>query len=211
MNKIYHYFQQLWSFSSGRILRIPVGKDRFWFWGEVFVWGIALWLCHYRTTALIYGILLGIFLFWSSITDIRWRMVPIFFIGIGIIGFALARFILAKTISLAHIGIELLVILMAGIFINTTYRYFRKRSGWGWGDTAILLLMGSAMGLLPTFMAYIIGVLSAACWSVYLLLRKKGRAKTAIPLVPFLTIGTLIIWMWGEKILLWWNTYLIFG
>ena len=191
--------------------RVPIGKGRYCFWGAVIGWGVALWLCSYNPTFLLYGMVLGICLIWSSITDLRWHMVPIFFVTIDIVGFALARFILAKNVSLAHIGLELAVILIAGILINATYRFFRKRSGWGWGDTAILLLMGSAMGLLPTLMAYVLGLLAAAIWSIYLLVTKKGGAKTPIPLVPFFTVTTLIVWIWGKKILAWYTTYFIFG
>jgi len=77
-----------------------------------------------------------------------------------------------------------------------------KGRGIGLGDLRIGLFMGVVCGnwqylLVAIFFAYIIGALV----SLVLILRKKKKIKSAIPLGPFLAIGTFIAFLFADQII----------
>ncbi len=77
-----------------------------------------------------------------------------------------------------------------------------KGKGIGLGDLRIGLFMGIVCGswqylLVAIFFAYIIGALV----SLILISRGKKKMKSVIPLGPFLAIGTLIAFLFGDKII----------
>ncbi|MCD6442034.1 prepilin peptidase [bacterium] len=77
-----------------------------------------------------------------------------------------------------------------------------KGRGIGFGDLRIGFFMGIVCGnwqylLVALFFAYIIGALI----SLILMLRGRKKMKSAIPLGPFLAIGTLMAFLFGDKII----------
>ncbi len=77
-----------------------------------------------------------------------------------------------------------------------------KGKGIGLGDLRIGLFMGIVCAswqylLVAIFFAYIIGALV----SLILISRGKKKMKSVIPLGPFLAIGTLIAFLFGDKII----------
>lgn len=91
--------------------------------------------------------------------------------------------------------------LIGVVFFGTQY-LITKGKGIGLGDLRIGLFMGVVCGswqylLVAIFFAYIIGALS----SLVLMLARKKKMKSAIPLGPFLVIGTFIAFLFGEKII----------
>jgi len=91
--------------------------------------------------------------------------------------------------------------LIGVVFFGAQY-LITKGKGIGLGDLRIGLFMGIACGnwqylLVAIFFAYIIGALV----SLILILKKKKKMKSAIPLGPFLVIGTLVAFLFGDKII----------
>lgn len=81
-------------------------------------------------------------------------------------------------------------------------QYFASQGRWiGSGDIRIGAFMGLFLGwpmiLLSIILSYIIG----SVISIGLLLSKKASAKTAIPLGPFLVLGTVLVFFFGDFIL----------
>ena len=99
--------------------------------------------------------------------------------------------------------------LLIGIAVGGGFfflQYVISKGKWiGDGDIRIGLMMGAMLGwpgVLPAiFISYILG----SVISVLLLLTKKASWKTAVPFGTFLTVGTLIILLWGNEILAWYN------
>jgi len=91
--------------------------------------------------------------------------------------------------------------LVGVIFFGTQY-LITKGKGIGLGDLRIGFFMGIVCGswqylLVAIFFAYIIGALV----SLILILKGKKKIKSAIPLGPFLAIGTFIAFLFGDKII----------
>ncbi len=91
--------------------------------------------------------------------------------------------------------------LIGVVFFGAQY-LITKGKGIGLGDLRIGLFMGVVCGswqhlLVAIFFAYIIGALV----SLVLILKGKKKIKSAIPLGPFLAIGTFIAFLFGDKII----------
>jgi len=91
--------------------------------------------------------------------------------------------------------------LIGVIFFGAQY-LITKGKGIGLGDLRIGFFMGIVCGswqylLVAIFFAYIIGALV----SLILILKRKKGMKSAIPLGPFLAIGTFIALLFGDKII----------
>lgn len=76
-----------------------------------------------------------------------------------------------------------------------------KGKGMGQGDVKYVFFLGLALGfplaVEATFLAFFIG----AIVSLMLILLSKKRLNQTIPFGPFLSLGTLLSLLWGQKIL----------
>ncbi len=61
----------------------------------------------------------------------------------------------------------------------------------GNGDGLFMAMTGFYLGYSNITTAFFIGTLSALCYALVLLITNKASLKTAIPLIPFLSIGVL--------------------
>lgn len=71
----------------------------------------------------------------------------------------------------------------------------------GSGDIRIGAFMGLMLGWQLTIVAIMSAYLLGTIYSLYLLARKKATEKTAIPLGPFLSLGTALAFFYGESII----------
>jgi prepilin signal peptidase PulO-like enzyme (type II secretory pathway) len=81
-------------------------------------------------------------------------------------------------------------------------QYLLSRGRWvGSGDLRIGAFIGIILGwegiLLSLFLSYVFGSIIG----IVLLLTKKATQQTAVPLGPFLVLGTLLSFFWGDRIL----------
>jgi len=76
-----------------------------------------------------------------------------------------------------------------------------KGKGMGFGDVKLAVFMGLFLGwpkiILAMYMAFILG----AIIGIVLMMFKKVTGRTKIPFGPFLILGTLISWIYGNEIL----------
>jgi prepilin signal peptidase PulO-like enzyme (type II secretory pathway) len=72
-----------------------------------------------------------------------------------------------------------------------------SRGGLGMGDVKLALLIGAALGRL-VMPAFLIGMIGSALVGAAMLVRRgRSARKQAIPLVPFLTFGTVVALLVG--------------
>jgi leader peptidase (prepilin peptidase)/N-methyltransferase len=91
-----------------------------------------------------------------------------------------------------------------GIFIIFYLIVILSKETWmGMGDAKLVFLMGILLGwpnvLLSLFLAAFLGSLVG----VLMITLKKKKMKSQVPFGPFLVIGTLISFFWGEEIINW--------
>jgi len=109
----------------------------------------------------------------------------------------------SRLMVLSRMTSIIVAVLLPVLFFLAQY-YLTKKKGIGLGDLRIGALMGVALVrlklvALALFISYVVG--SVVC--LILLIFKKKRLKSQIPLGPFLVIGTFVALFWGEKIINW--------
>jgi leader peptidase (prepilin peptidase)/N-methyltransferase len=122
----------------------------------------------------------------ASITDLRERCVPngLFFPALGLALSCLhfrdgwQEMVLAATI------------LATAFVVPSLLPRYQGRGAIGGGDVKLAILLGLVLGM-P---AIAVVCIAAVLVGVVALLKRNLRLGTAIPLVPFLTAGTLLWW-----------------
>jgi len=112
------------------------------------------------------------------------------------------------------LGANLWNLLISGIIGGSFFlvQFLVSKGKWvGGGDIRLGALMGLILGwpsvMLAIFLAYIIGSVAA----IGLLIRKKKKLGSMVPMGIFLSTATIIILFWGEQILNWYLEILIIG
>lgn len=96
----------------------------------------------------------------------------------------------------AVVGVALLLLAVRG-----AYKALRKRDGMGLGDVKMLAMIAAFLGFWPAILALFVGVLTAAFYSVALMLRGRAGASTRIAFGSFLTIGGLFAAVFGQRVI----------
>lgn len=86
-------------------------------------------------------------------------------------------------------------------FLGFLY-FITKKKGMGFGDVKLAFFMGLFLGWPNIIVAFYIAFIVGAVISLILIIFKKAGRKTQIPFGPFLILGTLVAWSWGEVITL---------
>ena len=98
----------------------------------------------------------------------------------------------------------LVAILAAGGLALIAWVYFKvkKIEGMGMGDIKMLALMGAFLGI-KAFLALLIAALLGTIVGVFLIYVLKKGKRYEIPFGCFLSIGTLIAYIYGNEMLTW--------
>jgi len=99
------------------------------------------------------------------------------------------------------IATNILPAILSFLFFYFLY-LITKHKGMGFGDVKLAFLMGLLLGYPGIVLALYISFLTGAFFGVILILRKKAKAKSKVPFGPFLSGAAIIVFLWGEKILL---------
>lgn len=76
-----------------------------------------------------------------------------------------------------------------------------KGKGMGLGDVKFAFFMGFFLGWQALLFAFWLAFLTGGMLAVIMLIAKKASLGQRIALGPFLVLGTVIAWWWGEKII----------
>lgn len=91
---------------------------------------------------------------------------------------------------------------IAGFAFFLALNIFTKGKGMGFGDVKLAFFMGVFLGFPRIISAFYVAFLTGAIIGIILILWKKKKLKgTTIPFGPFLVLGTILSFFWGEKIL----------
>jgi prepilin signal peptidase PulO-like enzyme (type II secretory pathway) len=88
---------------------------------------------------------------------------------------------------------------------------FVSRGGMGGGDIKLMAVIGIAIGWKLTLLALFLASLIGGAIGIVLLLLKLVSRKEPIPFGPFLALGTLIAYFWGDDMIHAYITYFIGG
>lgn len=84
-----------------------------------------------------------------------------------------------------------------------------KERAMGYGDADIALAIGLFLGWPLIMPSYYFAFITGALYGIYILLSKKGKLKSEIPLGPFLIAGVLFAYLYGAQIIDWYVKILL--
>jgi len=100
-----------------------------------------------------------------------------------------------------------LVFLLASSFVISLFFFaliwITKGRGMGGGDVKLGFLIGLFNGMPLNFVAIFLGFFLGAIYSVSLVLLGKKTLKDTIAFGPFLILGSVIAFLWGQELLNW--------
>lgn len=76
-----------------------------------------------------------------------------------------------------------------------------KGKGMGMGDIKFALFMGLILGYPNIMVAFYVAFIVGAIYGLGLIIFKKANKKSQVPFGPFLVLGTLVAWWWGDLII----------
>lgn len=86
------------------------------------------------------------------------------------------------------------------LFLYSIY-LITKGKGMGFGDVKLAFLMGLVLGWPKIIVAFYLAFLTGAIIGIILILLRKAKLKQKIAFGPFLVLGTMIAYLWGDKII----------
>ena len=126
------------------------------------------------------------YLLLRSCWDYKWKNIPIWILGAG----AVAGMILfiGKALCFGNWGwVNSLTGLIPGLCVSALSMLTSDQIGLG--DGLVLLVTGWILGFQTIIFAAVIGLFAATVFGVGLIIFKRGSLQTALPFIPFLTIG----------------------
>mgnify|MGYP001027172606 CR=1 FL=1 len=148
---------------------------------------------HIDNYILLQRMLLIIFGYLASVTDIRSKRVPNKLVGAMAAAWILVivpQLFFQTEKALAIMVSGLIGFVMAGLLFLVVYLISRK--GLGGGDVKLMAAAGLYLGFNGVLPAMLYGSVLASVFALVLILAKKIGRKDAIPLVPFLYVGMLL-------------------
>lgn len=107
------------------------------------------------------------------------------------------------------IGQPDLISILTGAAIGLSFfggQYLISKGKWlGEGDIRLGVLMGILLGWQFLLVAIVISYVIGSIISLFLIAKQKAKMNSEIAFGPFLILGTVISWQWGEQII---NLYL---
>lgn len=86
-----------------------------------------------------------------------------------------------------------------------------SRGGMGGGDIKLFALIGFVVGLKIMLLSFFFATFYGAFFGIIAMLLGFVKKKQAIPFGPFIAIGTLTAYFFGEEIVEWYLTFFIFS
>lgn len=87
----------------------------------------------------------------------------------------------------------------AVIFLGLIYGLSRGKA-MGFGDVKLAVFMGFLLGFPKIVVAFYVAFIVGAVVGVFLIWTKKVSRHSPVPFGPFLFLGTLVAWWYGDKI-----------
>lgn len=185
--------------------------------GALFILSLAFWPLGFDTTIHIlqFGIwlLASVTLTFLFVYDLKWLILPdkvvfiLFFFGLLM---TILYGLSIESFNLFFQNIVFSLLILSGFYLLL---FIYSKGKWiGFGDVKLgvglaLLLCNWQFALIALFLANLIGTIIF----VPLLIAKKVTRNSQIPFGPFLIIGTIIAFLFGNVLLEWYNSIIFSG
>ncbi|OPZ89674.1 MAG: Type 4 prepilin-like proteins leader peptide-processing enzyme [Firmicutes bacterium ADurb.Bin419] len=142
------------------------------------------------------------FLVFSAVFDLKYMILP---------DFSTNSLIFLALVYKLLMGVDANLILADALWGVSLYGFFyflhvlTKGKGMGFGDVKLAFVMGFFLGwpraIVSLYTAFIVGAVAGIIVIVFF---KKKRKNRLIPFGPFMILGIIVSWWWGDSI---WNYF----
>jgi len=171
-------------------------------------YGLIVWRFGFGKTALVYLLLWSALLVVSFI-DLDHMIIPD---RITVPGIALG--LVVGTLLLPHWWDSILGLLVGGgllYFIAWVSPYLFGKEGMGGGDIKLLAMIGAFLGWKPAILTIFFGGVLGAVVGLSLMAVRVIRREAYLPFGPFLSLGAVVVMLYGREIMDWYGSLLSGG
>ena len=141
------------------------------------------------------GFVVIVFLVFSAVFDLKYMILPDFSTAV-LVSSALALW------CAGYFGDWNYILTAAGaggfLWLLSLIK-IKGQQAMGLGDVKFAFFMGLLLGTQKTILAFYVAFISGALVALVLMVFKKAGRKTLIPFGPFLILGVIVAWFWGEQ------------
>ncbi len=141
------------------------------------------------------GLIIIILLVFSAVFDWKYMILPDFSTGI-LVSSAL---VLWFSRYFGEWNYLLSALVASGFLL--ILNLITKGEGMGMGDVKLAVFMGLFLGYPNIIVAFYVAFILGAIVGIILMIFKKAKKKSQIPFGPFLILGTLVAWIFGNNII----------
>lgn len=161
-------------------------------------------ITNYQTTLyLVISMAIVGFLVFSAVFDLKYMILPDFSTN-SLIFLALVYKLLMDVNANLMLADVLWGVCLYGFFYFL--HILTKGKGMGFGDVKLAFVMGFFLGwpkaIVALYMAFIVGAIAGI---IVIIFFKKKRKNRLIPFGPFMILGIMVAWWWGDII---WNYFI---
>ncbi|MGC5326608.1 prepilin peptidase [Brevibacillus sp. SYSU BS000544] len=159
---------------------------------------LTYWRFDYSTETLV-GLGFVSLLVIITVSDLKYRLIPdkVVFPFLGL--FLVARFFIHPTQTYwMH-----LLAMAIGFGLFLLIAIVTRGEGMGGGDIKLFAVIGLVLGVKLLFVSIFLSSLLGALVGILLILLKKANRKSSIPFGPFIAVGSLLAYLYGEAITTW--------
>jgi leader peptidase (prepilin peptidase)/N-methyltransferase len=188
--------------SKGKCTKCKTNINIYYPISELFL-GISI-LLLYATNSPWYTYPILLILFSLTYFDIKYKAIPqaptLTFLILGAI-YLIIQSLLTGNIAINALLSGLIIIVGILIILLLMYGFKKFKEGFGLGDFLILLTLSMFMNTQQFWIMFWISILLALILSIFGFITKKYNRKTSLPLLPFFTLGYIVVMTYGDVIL----------
>ena len=177
---------------------------------ELFL-GISMFLLYY-TSSPWYTYVILIVLFCFTYFDVKYKGIPqlptMIFLLSGLV-YTVINSILSNDLIVNALPSGLLLIVGITLLLVIMYGIKNLKEGFGFGDFLVLLTLSMFLTTQEFWLLFWISIFTALIVSIFGFITKKYNKKTALPLLPFFTLGYIVVVTYSDTILKYLSNVLI--
>lgn len=156
------------------------------------------WLLGARLIAplqFVIGFLVIVLLVFLVVFDFKYMILP---------DFAVATLIIISFLGVVFDEPNIIPYLISAIVSSGFFLFLyliTKKKGMGFGDVKLAVFMGLFLGWPKIILAMYIAFITGAVIGIIGIFIKKITKKSKIAFGPFLILGTIVTWLWGDQII----------
>lgn len=167
------------------------------------VLGLSLMLL-FHTSAPWYSYLILLMLFSLTYFDIKYNAIPqtptLLFLSLSAI-YLIVTSVIQQQLILNALPSGFLLIGGITVILILMYGVKNLKEGFGFGDFLILLSLSAFLSTRYFWIMFFISILLSLTVSIYGFVTKEFTRKTALPLLPFFSLGYIVVVTYGDEIL----------